>query len=92
MRKFIGEILIDMECCTQREVDDALKLQLDGDNRLIGEILVDQEFCTTVVGSEQVAQAVAVQMDCRYIDLEAFEIPHAVIHMVPHKTLLASIR
>ena len=79
MRRFIGEILVEMECCAEREINDALQLQLDGDSRLIGEILVEKEACEP----EHIAQALAVQLDCRYIDLQAYEIPHAVIQMIP---------
>ena len=72
MRKFIGEILTEMEVTTELEVNNALAKQRDDDDRRpIGEILVEMNACQP----EHVARALAEQYDMRFIDLEVMEIP-----------------
>ena len=82
MRKFIGEILIEMEACTDGQVKEALKRQMDGDKRLLGEILVASEFCSP----EDVARALAEQVGARFYDLESTEVPAQVSQLVPADT------
>ena len=79
MRKFLGEILIEMEAATDLEVKAALAKQMDGDKRPIGEILVEMG----TISPENVARALAEQFDMRYVDLETIDIPQSVIQMVP---------
>jgi type IV pilus assembly protein PilB len=80
MRKFLGEILVEMEVTTQLEIDRGLAKQRDdNDVRPIGEILVEMKACQP----EHVARALAEQYDFRYVDLELLEIPHSVLEMVP---------
>jgi type IV pilus assembly protein PilB len=79
MRKFIGEILQEMEVVTEQELQDALQKQQDGDNRVIGEILVEAEACQP----EDIARALAEQYDMRFYDLEAIDIPKSVVELVP---------
>lgn len=79
MRKFIGEILVEMEVCTENEVNAALKTQMDGDTRPIGEILVEREACSP----EHVARALAEQYEMRFVDLDAIDVPQSVIDLVP---------
>jgi type IV pilus assembly protein PilB len=79
MRKFLGELLVEMEVCTETEINDALQKQMAGDNRPIGEILVEGEACEP----EHVARALAVQNDLRFVDLEALEVPQPVLDMIP---------
>jgi type IV pilus assembly protein PilB len=94
MRKFLGELLIEMEVCTEVEINAALKKQMDGDHSLIGELLVKAEACTP----EHVARAVAVQNGLRYVDLEALEIPPQVMQLIPrdlaieHKAIPVAVR
>lgn len=79
MRRYIGEILVEMGVCSELEINDALNKQMnDGDTRQIGEILVDAEACT----AEHVARALAEQHEVRYVDLEVMEIPPSVGEMV----------
>jgi type IV pilus assembly protein PilB len=81
MRKFLGEILVDMEACTTEEVQAALdKQNKENDKRPIGEILVAMEACKP----EDVARALAEQYDIRFYDLESIEIPKSVVELVPH--------
>ncbi len=79
MRKFLGEILIEMEVCTEAEVNAALANQMEGDTRPIGEILVESESCEP----EHVARALAEQHELRFVDLESLDIPQAVIELIP---------
>ncbi len=78
-RRFLGEILVDMEAATELEVNAALKKQMDGDKRPIGKILVE----LGTVSPESVARALAEQYDMRFVDLETVEIPPSVVQLVP---------
>lgn len=79
MRKFIGEILNEMEVVTEAEVQTALQKQQDGDTRLVGEILVEMESCQP----EDVARALAEQYDMRFYDLDSIDIPKQIVDLVP---------
>jgi type IV pilus assembly protein PilB len=78
-RKYLGEILVEMEACTDVEVNAAIKKQMDGDKRLIGELLVEMEACSP----EDVARALAEQFDLRFYDLETIDIPKQVMELIP---------
>ncbi|TVR45970.1 MAG: type II/IV secretion system protein [Planctomycetota bacterium] len=83
MRKFLGEILTEMEVTTDLEVNAALAKQRDdNDTRPIGEILVEMKACQP----EHVARALAEQYDMRFIDLEAMEIPTQLLELIPRDT------
>lgn len=83
MRKFLGEILTEMEVTTEMEVNAALAKQRDdGDTRPIGEILVEMKACQP----EHVARALAEQYDMRFVDLEVMEIPIQVLELIPRDT------
>ena len=83
MRKFIGEILIEMEVTTELEVNNALAKQRDDDDRRpIGEILVEMNACQPL----HVARALAEQYDMRFIDLEVMDIPMQILELVPRDT------
>ena len=45
-RRFLGEILLDMGCVTQENIDASLEKQMNGESAKIGEIFVAQELCT----------------------------------------------
>ena len=82
MRKFLGELLIDMEVCSGAEIKAALDKQMNnGDKRPIGEILVDAQACSP----EDVARALAEQHDLRFYDLDTIDIPTQVIELVPEQ-------
>jgi len=78
-RRFLGEILVDMEATTQDQVQLCLKKQMDGDKRPVGELLVSHEFCTP----EDVARSLAEQFDLRFYDLDTIEVPPQVMDLVP---------
>jgi len=79
-RKFLGEILVEMESCTDVQVNAALQKQMSGDKRPIGEILIEIEACAP----EDVARALAEQFDLRFYDLETIDIPKQVMELIPH--------
>jgi type IV pilus assembly protein PilB len=79
MRKFLGELLIELEAATESEIQTALQKQMDGDKRPIGLILVEMG----ATSPESVARALAEQFDVRYVDLEAQDVPEKVAVLVP---------
>ncbi len=78
MRKFLGEILIEMEAVTDAQVKAALAKQMQNDKRPIGEILVEMEACSP----EDVARALAEQFDMRFYDLETIDVPMKVMELI----------
>ena len=44
MEERIGEALVRIGAMTPEQVDQVLKIQQDGDNRLFGEIAIEQGF------------------------------------------------
>jgi len=81
MRKFLGEILMEMEASTDAQVKAALNKQNAGDKRMIGQLLVEAEACSP----EDVARALAEQFDMRFYDLDAMEVPRKIIDIVPQE-------
>jgi type IV pilus assembly protein PilB len=79
MRKFIGEILLEMEAVTPAQIKAALAKQNAGDKRMIGQLLLEVEACS----AEDIARALAEQFDMRFYDLESIEIPQKIIDLVP---------
>ncbi len=77
--KLIGEILVEHESCTEEAVKEALNRQMSGDKRLIGAILVANQASQP----EDVARALAEQCDLRFYDLDTYDIPPQVLHLVP---------
>ncbi|MBI3830399.1 MAG: Flp pilus assembly complex ATPase component TadA [Planctomycetes bacterium] len=80
-RRFIGEILMDMGCVTQEDVDKSLEMQMNGDARKIGEILVAENTCN----ANDITAALAEQFNMEMVDLEGIEIPKTVTDMVPEQ-------
>lgn len=78
-RRFIGEILMDMGCVSQDDVDRALETQMNGDARKIGEILSAEGVCT----ANDITAALAEQFNMEMVDLEGITIPKEVTDMVP---------
>jgi type IV pilus assembly protein PilB len=81
-RKFLGEILVELDACPQERVKEALSRQENGDKRLIGDILVALNACQP----EDVARALAEQQGLRFYDLEATELPAEVFTLIPAET------
>ena len=83
MRKYLGEILIEMEAVMESQVESALQEQMDGDQRMVGEILISRQQCT----AEDIARALAEQNGMRFIDLEVLDLPPAVTGLVAAMSL-----
>ena len=81
MRKFLGEILLEMEAVTDLQVKAALNKQNAGDKRMIGQLLVEAQACSP----EDVARALAEQFDMRFYDLESMEVPRKIVDLVPQE-------
>ncbi len=81
MRKFLGEILMEMESVTDAQVKAALNKQNAGDKRMIGQLLVEAQACSP----EDVARALAEQFDMRFYDLESMEVPRKIVDLVPQE-------
>lgn len=59
--KRLGEILVDLKAVRPQDVEEALKLQQNGVNKLIGEILVERGL----VSREDVEKALEIQSRVR---------------------------
>ncbi len=81
MRKFLGEILMEMESVTDAQVKVALNKQNAGDKRMIGQLLVEAEACSP----EDVARALAEQFDMRFYDLDSMDVPQKIIDLMPQE-------
>jgi type IV pilus assembly protein PilB len=77
-RRFLGEILMDMGCVSQDDIDAALELQMKGDARKIGEIFQAENLCS----ANDITASLAEQFGMEMVDLEGLEIPENVIQMV----------
>lgn len=77
-RKPIGEILIAQGLATQADVQRALDLQRQGDQRPLGQIIL----ALTEVGSEEVVKVLAQQFEMEYVNLDAIEIDAAAVSLV----------
>ena len=80
-RRFLGEILLEMGCVTQENIDAALEKQMNGESAKIGEIFIKEGLCTP----NDITSALAEQFAMEMADLEGIEIAKAVIDMVPQE-------
>src|SRR5579862_1913597 len=80
-RRCLGEILLDMGCVTQDDIDAALEKQINGEKAKIGEIFVAEGLCTAA----DVTSALAEQFGMEIVDLEGLEVAASVVDMVPQE-------
>jgi type IV pilus assembly protein PilB len=80
-RRFMGEILMDMGCVTQENIEAALEKQMNGEKAKIGEIFIAEGLCT----ANDITGALAEQFQMEMVDIEGLEIPTDVINMVPEE-------
>jgi type IV pilus assembly protein PilB len=80
-RRCLGEILMDMGCVTQDNIDAALEKQINGEKAKIGEIFAAEGLCTAA----DVTGALAEQFGMEIVDLEGLEIARSVVDMVPQE-------
>ena len=80
-RRFIGEILMDMGCVTQENIDAALEKQMNGEKAKIGEVFVAEGLCA----ANDITTALAEQFQMEMVEIEGLDIPRDVINMVPEE-------
>ena len=80
-RRFLGEILMDMGCVTQDNIDTALEKQMNGEKAKIGEIFLAEGLCQ----ANDITSALAEQFNMEMVDLAGLEIPKSVVDMVPQE-------
>ncbi len=80
-RRCIGEILMDMGCVTQDDIDAALEQQINGEKAKIGEIFVAGGLCS----SADITGALAEQFGIEIVDLEGVDVASSVVAMVPQE-------
>ncbi|HEY3323131.1 MAG TPA: ATPase, T2SS/T4P/T4SS family [Planctomycetota bacterium] len=80
-RRFLGEILMDMGCVQQTDIDAALELQMNGEKKKIGEIFIDKGLAT----ANDITSALAEQFNMEMVDLQGLDVAKNVIDMVPQE-------
>ncbi len=80
-RRCIGEILLDMGCVTQDDIDAALERQINGEKAKIGEIFIAEGLCSAA----DVTSALAEQFGMEIVDLDGVDIASSVVAMVPQE-------
>jgi MSHA biogenesis protein MshE len=73
----LGEVLVQQDLISQEKLDSALA-EHKRTGRLLGRVLVD----TGEVTEEQIARAVAKQLDVPYVDLRRFDIDPATVRLL----------
>ena len=80
-KRKIGEILIERGLITDNELDFALDMQKLSHEKL-GEVLISNKICTP----ENIAQALATQLDVEYVDLNKKNISAEMTRIVKRNT------
>ena len=82
-KKFIGEILVELNWATKSEIEDAL-VRANAQKVRIGELLVSEKK----ISDTQLARAIALQYSVEYIALDPkMEISADVMKLMPEKTM-----
>ena len=87
-RRYLGELLMDMGCVTQEDIEKALELQMNGDARKLGEMFCADGLCT----ENDITAALAEQFGMEMVDLEGLEISRSVTDMVPEDQCRDNLR
>ena len=77
-QKKLGEILVDLNAVTAKDVAKALEYGKSKSMR-IGEALVDQKICSEAM----VYKALAMQQGMEYIDLDKDSVPPNAVNLIP---------
>ncbi|HYF50881.1 MAG TPA: ATPase, T2SS/T4P/T4SS family [Planctomycetota bacterium] len=80
-RRLLGEILIDMGCVTQEQINAALERQMNGERAKIGEILVAENQCTL----NDVTMALAEQFGMEIVDVDGLTLTPEICNLVSDK-------
>lgn len=79
-RPRLGDLLVRRGFLTAEQLQDALRLQNEGERtKLLGELLVDKEFCT----EEQVLECLAVEFQLPFVRLEARLFDPKIVELLP---------
>ncbi|CAN5543723.1 ATPase, T2SS/T4P/T4SS family [soil metagenome] len=80
-RARLGEVLVAAEVLSQEQLDTALKLQENAEGRKprLGSVIVEVGWA----GEEEIARALAQQLNIAYVDLSAVVPDIPAIHLVP---------
>jgi len=62
-KRYLGEILVDNECCTMEQVQECLALQHNGSKERIGELLMERGF----ISEDDLGEALSVQLGVPYV-------------------------
>lgn len=80
-RRPLGELLIELGLATREQVQAALDLQKQGDQRPIGQIILSQ----TEIDYEDIAKALAQQFAMDYVNLDRTDIEAAAVQLIPRE-------
>lgn len=79
-RPRLGDLLVRRGFLTAEQLQDALRLQNEGERtKLLGELLVDKEFCT----EEQVLECLAVEFQLPFVRLEPRLFDPKIVELLP---------
>jgi len=82
--KRIGEILISQGSITPQQLEEALKIQKEGNKKRLGEILVEMG----VISKEELYETLQYICETEYVDLMNYVIDPEVISIIPEKIAL----
>ena len=80
----IGEILISQGSITPQQLEEALKIQKEGNKKRLGEILVE----IGVISKEELYETLQYICETEYVDLSNYVIDPEVISVIPEKIAL----
>ena len=81
-RPRLGDLLVRRGFLTAERLQEALRLQKEGDQtKLLGELLVDREFCT----EEQVLECLAVEFQLPFVRLDSRLFDPKVVELLPRE-------
>jgi len=80
----IGEILISQGLITPQQLEEALKIQKEGNEKRLGEILVEMG----AISKEELYETLQYICETEYVDLSNYVIDPEVISVIPEKIAL----
>lgn len=84
MQKRLGDLLVEHNLITEKELQAALKSQKTSKKKRLGKILVESEQVT----KDDLLQMLALQLEIPFLDLEAMDIDPKVVRLFPEKLAL----
>jgi type II secretory ATPase GspE/PulE/Tfp pilus assembly ATPase PilB-like protein len=80
-RRSLGQVLLDSKLITEDQLQDALDLQQNGDQRRLGGILIDQGW----LEAGNLALALSIHLNLPFINLSHQDISPDILHIVPEE-------